>query len=228
MVAEDRATSGIPGLDKLIEGGFVRGSSNLIAGNAGTCKTTFGMQFLWEGLQKGENGLYVTLEQKPEEILADIERYGWDFKKFITAGKFKIESMLAGDVTQLSTTMFTMLKKLNAKRFVLDSLSIAAMGWKERPDEFFKLRFKIFDMLNTLKNTGVTSLLISEIPRAEKDALSRFGFEEFVVDSVILMQAFVAGGQTRSLQILKMRRTDHGKKIYPFDVGPKGLLLKSI
>jgi KaiC/GvpD/RAD55 family RecA-like ATPase len=42
------------------------------------------------------------------------------------------------------------------------------------------------------------------------------------------MQAFVAGGQTRSLQILKMRRTDHGKKIYPFDVGPKGLLLKSI
>lgn len=228
MVVIDRAETGIPGLDRLMEGGFVRGSTNLIAGTAGTCKTTFCMQFLWHGLQKGEPGVYVTLEQKPDEILADMSRFGWDFKKFIDAGKFKIDSVIASDITQLSTTMFTSLKRIGAKRFALDSLSLAAMGWKERPEEFFKLRLKIFDMLNTLKNTGVTALLISEIPKAEKDALSRFGFEEFVVDSVILLQSFAVAGPIRSLQILKMRRTDHGKKIYPFDVTAKGLVVKSI
>ena len=227
MVIE-RATTGIPGLDKLMEGGFVRGSTNLIAGTAGACKTTFGMQFLWEGLQKGENAVYVTLEQTPDDILKDMSRYGWDFSKFITAKKFKIDSMIASDISQLSTKIFSSLKLMGAKRFVLDSLSIAAMGWKERPEEAFKTRLKIFDMLNTLKGTGVTSLLISEIPRGEKDTISKFGFEEFIVDSVIFLQSFAVAGTMRNLQILKMRRTDHGKKIYPFDVTTKGLVVKSL
>ena len=227
MVIE-RATTGIPGLDKLMEGGFVIGSTNLIAGTAGACKTTFGMQFLWEGLQKGENAVYVTLEQTPDDILKDMSRYGWDFSKFITAKKFKIDSMIASDISQLSTKIFSSLKLMGAKRFVLDSLSLAAMGWKERPEEAFKTRLKIFDMLNTLKGTGVTSLLISEIPRGEKDTISKFGFEEFIVDSVIFLQSFAVAGTMRNLQILKMRRTDHGKKIYPFDVTTKGLVVKSL
>jgi KaiC/GvpD/RAD55 family RecA-like ATPase len=225
-MAVERAATGIPGLDGLMEGGFVAGSTNLIAGVAGACKTTFCMQFLWNGLQKGENAVYVTLEQAPEDILADMSRYGWDFSKYITAKKFKIESMIGSDTTELSTRIFSSLKSIGAKRFVLDSLSLAAMGWKERPEEAFKTRLKIFDMLNTLKRTGVTTLLISEIPKAEKDALSRFGFEEFVADSVLLMNSFAVAGNVRTLQILKMRRTDHGKKIYPFDVTSKGLVVK--
>jgi KaiC/GvpD/RAD55 family RecA-like ATPase len=186
------------------------------------------MQFLWNGLQKGDNAVYVTLEQAPEDILADMSRFGWDFSKYITAKKFRIESMIGADTTTLSTKVFSSLKATGAKRFVLDSLSLAAMGWKERPEEAFKTRMKIFDMLNTLKRTGATSLLISEIPKAEKDALSRFGFEEFVVDSVILLNSFAVAGTVRTLQIMKMRRTDHGKKIYPFDVTSKGIVVRSV
>ncbi len=226
MVVE-RVETGIPGLDKLVEGGFVKNSTNLIAGGAGTCKTTFCMQYLWNGLQKGENGVYVTLEQQPQDILADMSQFGWDFKKFIDAGKFKLDSMIASDITQLTTTILTSIKRVNAKRFALDSLSLAAMGWKERPEEFFKLRAKIFDLLNILKGAGVTSLLISEVPRSEKDTISRFGFEEFVVDSIVMLQYFTVSGSMRSLQILKMRRTNHGKKIYPFEINDKGLTVKS-
>ncbi len=227
MATVERVETGIPGFDKLIAGGFVKGSTNMIAGGAGTCKTTFCMQYLWNGLQKGENGVYITLEQSPQDILADMTQFGWDFKKYMDAGKFKIDSMISADITELTTRMFDSIKRTNAKRFALDSLSLAAMGWKERPDEFFKIRAKIFDLLNTLKGVGVTSLLISEISRAEKDALSRFGFEEFVVDSVVLMQYFSVGGPIRSLQVLKMRRTDHGKKIYPFEITDKGIVVKS-
>jgi KaiC/GvpD/RAD55 family RecA-like ATPase len=227
MVIE-RVATGIPGFDKIVEGGFVRGSTNLIAGTAGACKTTFCMQYLWNGLLAGENAVYVTLEQTPEDILADVSRFGWDFKKFIDAKKFRIESMIGADTTQLATKIFSSIKACGAKRFVLDSLSLAAVGWKERPEEAFKIRLKMFDMLNTLKGTGVTSLLISEIPKAEKDSLSRFGFEEFVVDSVVVLTSFVISGNVRSLQVMKMRRTDHGKKIYPFDVGPKGLAIKTL
>ena len=223
----ERVESGVPGLDKFLEGGFVKGSTNMIAGTAGACKTTFCMQFLWQGLQKGENGVYVTLEQKPDEILMDMSRYGWDFKKYIDTENFKIESVIASDIAELSSTIFNSLKTIKAKRFALDSLSLAAMGWKET-EELPKMRLKAFDMINALKKTEVTSMLISEIPRSERDVLSRFGFEEFVVDGVILLQSFSVGGPVRSLQILKMRRTNHGKKIYPFDVTEKGLALKSI
>ncbi|MEM7825086.1 MAG: ATPase domain-containing protein [Candidatus Aenigmatarchaeota archaeon] len=226
MVEIERIDSGIPGLDKLMEGGFVKGSTNLIAGSAGTCKTIFSMQFILHGLQKGEPGVYITLEQKPEDILEDMAIFGWDFKKYIDSGKFILESFPPVDIVQIRTSMLNAIKRINAKRFVLDSLSIAAMGWKEKPEEVFKMRGKIFDVLTTLKTTGVTSLLISEIPRGEKEVISRFGFEEFIVDSVILLQSFTVGGPMRSLHILKMRRTNHEKKIYPFDVTNKGIVVK--
>lgn len=223
----ERLESGIHGLDRLMEGGFVKGSTNLIAGTTGTCKTIFCMQYMWHGLQKNESGVYVTLEQRPDEILADVSKFGWDFKKY-TPNKFKIDSMIATDITELRANLVNSIKKVNAKRFALDSISLATIGWKERPEEFFKLRIKIFDLINTLKSLGVTSLLISEVPRSEKESLSRFGFEEFIADSVILLQSFTAGAPMRTLQILKMRRTNHGKKIYPFDVTEKGLVLKNI
>lgn len=223
-----RVETGIPGFDKLIEGGLVPGSTNLIAGNSGTGKTLFCMQYLWNGLLKGENAVYVTLEQRPEEILLDVARFGWDFSKYGAAGRFRLESMIASDITSVTTKIVESVKKTSATRFALDSLTIATMGWKERPDEAFQLRSKAFDMLNTLKSLGVTSLVISEVPRGAKDEISKFGFEEFVVDSVVLLNYMTIGGASRNLQILKMRRTDHGKKIYPFDITERGIMVKSL
>ncbi|MBI2547264.1 MAG: hypothetical protein HYW23_02350 [Candidatus Aenigmarchaeota archaeon] len=228
MPIVERVETGIPGFDKLIEGGLVKGSTNLVAGNAGTGKTLLCMQYLWNGLLKGENGVYVTLEQRPEDILADVSRFGWDFSKYIAAGKFKLESLIASDITTVTTKIVENVKKIGAKRFALDSLTIATMGWRESPDEAFKLRSKSFDMLNTLKSLGVTSMIISEVERAEKQSLSRFGFEEFVVDSVLLLNYMTVGGASRTMQILKMRRTDHGKKIYPFDITQQGIMIKSL
>ncbi len=228
-VAVERVETGIPGFDKLIGGGLVKGSTNLLAGNAGTGKTLFCMQYLWNGLQKGENGVYITLEQRPEDIYADLLQFGWDFSKYEKEGKFKLESLIANDITTVTTKIVEAVKKIGAKRFALDSLTIATMGWKERPDEEFKLRGKVFDMLNTLKSLGVTSMVISEMERGgDHPKISKFGFEEFVVDAVITLNYFTVGGATRNLQILKMRRTDHGKKIYPFDITERGVVLKSL
>ena len=228
MPAADRIETGIPGFDKLVEGGLVPGSTNLIAGNAGTGKTLFCMQYIWNGLQKGENGVYITLEQKPEDILSDVARFGWDFSKYAAAGKFRLESLIANDINTVTKRIVENIRAIGAKRFALDSLTIATMGWKERPEESFQLRGKAFDMLNTLKSLGVTSLIISEVPRGAKDEISKFGFEEFVVDSVVLLNYMTVGGASRNLQILKMRRTDHGKKIYPFEITQSGVMVRSL
>jgi KaiC/GvpD/RAD55 family RecA-like ATPase len=226
MEKAERVSSGIPGLDELIEGGFVRNSVNLVAGMAGTCKTTFGCQFIWEGLKKGEKGLYVTLEQSEKDIRRDMLRYGWDFSPYIEKGECKFVEITPGDVDELKASIINEVGRLGkVDRFVLDSLSLAAMGWKERPEEVFKLRTKVFSLLKTLKSLNLTSIVIAEIPSGEQ-SLGRLGFEEFIVDSVILLKVLPVDIPMRTLQIIKMRGTKHDMRVHPFEVTPEGIVIQ--
>ncbi len=77
-------------MDKLTQGGFVKGSSVLVSGETGTGKTIFCLQYLWEGLKNDESGVYITLEETVEEIKKDALVFGWDFEKYEKEGKFKI------------------------------------------------------------------------------------------------------------------------------------------
>jgi len=221
----ERVESGIPGLDKLIEGGVVKNSANLLAGQTGTGKTIFTCQYILHGLRKGEPGVYITLEQQEDEILADVARFGWDkeFRQAIEQKKFLLVSEFPSSVEQLKTTAFNAIRQIGAKRFVLDSLSIAAMGVQD--GNAAKTRREIFDFIRTLKKTGVTSLLITEIPEGDKGTLSRFGFEEFIADGVLVLHylEYAGGGVPRSLIIRKMRRTRHGTDVYPLAFTKDGL-----
>ncbi|MCK5063410.1 MAG: AAA family ATPase, partial [Candidatus Aenigmarchaeota archaeon] len=67
----NRVKTGVPGMDKLMEGGIPEGSVVLLSGGAGCGKTTFSCQFIMEGLNNGENCLYITLEESPEDIKKD-------------------------------------------------------------------------------------------------------------------------------------------------------------
>lgn len=222
-----REESGIPGLDNLVEGGFVKNSINLIAGQTGTGKTIFGMQFLLQGLKNGESCVYLTLEQKVEDILADMSKFGWDveFKKYIAAGKFILSSHNPSDIKDLEAVSYQYIKKVNASRFVLDSLSIATMGWKLSSMDIGKIRGEIFSYMAMLKNSGTTTLLITEIPEAEEKKLSRFGFEEFLADGIIKLHflEYATSGTPRSISIRKMRRTTHETGVYPLEISKNGM-----
>ena len=69
--------SGIPGLDKMLEGGFIEGRPYLIIGGPGAGKSIFTMQFLMVSLTRGENALYVTLEEPFDEIRQNMATFGW-------------------------------------------------------------------------------------------------------------------------------------------------------
>ena len=81
-----RIKTGIPGLDGLMEGGFIQGSVNMVTGSTGTGKTIIGTQFLWHGLQKGETGVYITLEEDPTDIKEDVRSFNWDIGKYEKKG----------------------------------------------------------------------------------------------------------------------------------------------
>ncbi len=224
-IKTERIPSGIPGLDELIQGGFIKGSANLIAGSTGTLKTIFCCQFIWEGLKRGENCVYITLEEPAEDIIAEALQFGMDFRPYIEEKRLIVEYVFPKTFDELDFDIFKRIKEVNASRFVLDSLTLVALC--ARGVEPIELRAKVFDFIMRLKKYGVTSLLVGEIPEESK-GLSRFGFEEFVTDSVIVLHylEYAAGGTPRSLLIRKMRRTNHGTDIYPIEVTKKGIVVK--
>ena len=224
MVNLVRIKTGIPGLDPLIQGGFLPNSINLLTGGTGTGKTIFSCQFLWTGLERGESGVYISLEEDPESIKEDALEFGWDFEKYEKKGLFKILYHDPAQITNIGPVIMEEIKNIKAKRLVVDSVSLLGLTI----ESLSQIRKRIFSITNTIKQSGCVALLISEIPDGAK-GISRFGVEEFVVDSVVVLSYMDTGGNyNRGLMVRKMRRTDHGKDLYPFTIGKSGIVVKKI
>lgn len=85
----ERISTGVPGLDPLIEGGIPKGSTVMIAGKSRSGKTILCAQFLYYGLiNKNENGLYISFSESKAQFYINIKTLGMDFDKFERQGKF--------------------------------------------------------------------------------------------------------------------------------------------
>ena len=218
----ERIPSGIPGLDKLMEGGFVKGSTTLVSGAAGTGKTIFCSQFIMEGLSNGEACMFITLEEKPADIIDDVKRFGWDFEKYIKSKKLFLDFQDPFQITDITSPLLDKIQQHKVTRVAIDSTAVFELYYKE-PAE---IRKQLFKLLTGLKSIGVTSIITSELPEETK-TLGKFGVEEFVVDGVILLHYLGIGESAYgSLQVRKMRRTNHDKDIHPTEIGKNGISVK--
>jgi len=222
VVSNERIPSGIPGLDKLIEGGFLKNSTILISGGAGTGKTIMCSQFIWEGLKRGEKCMYITLEEKPEDIISDVERFGWDFRKYINEKKLILTYKDPFQVTDITSPLIEEITEHKVSRVAIDSSSVLGLYFKDASE----IRKQLFKLVSSLKSAGVTTLLTSEI--IDENKLSRFGVEEFITDGVLILQFLGLGGKASfNLQVRKMRRTSHKKESFPFEISDKGIRVLS-
>src|SRR5437868_14528046 len=86
----DRTSSGVPGLDPLIEGGLPANRAFVLCGSTGTGKTTFGLQFIAEGLRGGEHGAFVCTDEKPRHLLENATSLGLDLEGEMAQGKLEV------------------------------------------------------------------------------------------------------------------------------------------
>jgi circadian clock protein KaiC len=220
-----RLTSGIPGFDKLTEGGFERGSVVLISGGPGTGKTTFCLHFLIEGFTKKENSLFITFEESKEDIIRDAKVFGWDLTAM--EKKVMIKYYSPFEFERFLNEMEDLITKNDIKRVVIDSTSVFGLYLKDP----YEVRKKIWEISNLIKRWGCTALITSEIEgltdiqSADKSRpLSRFGVEEFVSDGVVVLHHSALGGDwDRAVQVIKMRRTNHKKGIYSMRMAKEGI-----
>jgi len=241
-----RVSTGIYGLDEMIEGGFPAGRTILLSGGCGTGKTIFAMQYIYRGaLEYNEPGVFVTLDERPEMIRQDMSRFGWDIKKMESKGKMAIIDAAASkigypseekftlpqagiDVDRLVLRVMQIASQIGAKRIVIDSL--AGLGMHiENESEIRKAILKINHMLTKADSTAI---LTSEVPEQSMGtgpmSYSKYGVEEYTADAVIILHYLGIGTESnRSLFVRKMRGTKHMEDIMPMEITQKGIVVKS-
>ena len=236
-----RTPSGIIGLDEHIQGGMPVGRSLLLSGAPGTGKTIFSMQYLYHGALNDEPGIYVSLDETPNNLREDAKVFGWNLKKLENQNKLAIidaSSARIGipseerfsipeitiDIDRLLLKIMQVAENIKAKRVVIDS--IAGLGFQlDSENETRKAILKASYMLST---SGLTSILTSEVPPSTSysNVLSKYGVEEYTADAVILLNYYGGGMESpRTLFIRKMRGTRHTEDILPMSISQNGITI---
>ncbi len=219
-----RVKTGIKGLDELIGGGIPVRSSILLAGGAGSGKTTIAMEFLYNGVTKfGENGVFISFEEGAEDLKRNLP-FDWDLDSLISSKKLLIVRYDPYQYEDIIDLIRTNVKEINAKRVVIDSLTALNLYVENVKD----VRKLIIDINEQLSSLGCTSIYTGEIKSDVPQQISRFGVEEFIADGVILLLLNSKGSElTNAIWVRKMRGTKHDKKMHPFKFGENGIVVYS-
>ena len=221
----ERLDTGIDGLDQMVLGGVPRRSLMVAIGSAGTGKTTFGLQFLNHGLQQGEDGVYITLEESYDRITSTADEKGWGFSEYVDDDRLAVVDIdpieMANSLDSIQNDLPNLIEEFGADRLVLDSVSLLEMMYESAP----RRRSQVFGFARALKQAGITILLTSEANQNHAYA-SRFGIVEYLADAVFVLQYVRPSDfqETRlAIEIQKIRDANHSRETKPYDLTDEGI-----
>ncbi|MCO8252754.1 KaiC domain-containing protein [Haladaptatus sp. AB618] len=221
-----RIDIGIDGLDRMIQGGVPQHTLMVAIGNAGTGKTTFGLQFLNHALERGEKAVYVTLEESHQRIVDSATEKGWPYDEYVEDGKLAVVDLdpieMANSLSSIRSELPGLVRDFGATRLVLDSVSLLEMMYEEQATR----RNEIYDFTRSLKEAGVTTMLTSEASDDNPYA-SRHGIIEYLTDAVFVLRYVRSEDEfieTRlAIEIQKIRDANHSRDIKPYDITDEGI-----
>lgn len=228
----ERVKTGIPGFDEMMNGGLIPSSANLLTGAPGTGKTIFCINYLHNGATKfNEKGLYISFEQKEEDIIAQANDFGCDMQKLIKENKIGIYSVPVNILDEEIVGMvLRLIESFKPQRLVIDSLStfsISAPMYANlaRTNVNNASKYFIYKFVTDLKKMNCTSLITSELHQDEW--LSKDSISEFVTDSVTVLRYFGAMGESsRTISIKKARQTKFDEFIHSFEFNHEGFFIR--
>lgn len=211
-------------LDRILGGGFYRGRTYLVTGETGVGKTILSLQFLLNGLQNGEKVAYVSLDESVSAVLDGALTLGWDLWSYYRSGQFfpfeiRIFSEDLAKYRKESKAYVNAIMKMTMggqiSRIVLDPISAMAFG---AGDEYAVREYIREIILHLEEKIGATTLMTCDIPTGT-NALSRFGYEEYLSSGVIVVGLVRIGGRiVRTIYVRKMRWSPADSTIYTFEI----------
>jgi circadian clock protein KaiC len=216
MSSIQRVSTGIPGLDVILNGGFIRSSSYLLVGRAGTGKTLSSLQWLLDGAQRGESCLYIGLSEPVDSVIRNATELGWDISNIVFKDLYPSENQ--GDYVverynmfppsevereSLWENVFESIREAKPHRLVIDS--VTQMRYLS-PDDY-QFRKQIRMLIAFLYNLECTTILTFEESEHDKEASVALA-----VDGVIRLTRGVSHRRViglRSVEVEKLRGSDY-------------------
>ncbi|HIG98918.1 TPA: hypothetical protein HA231_05875 [Candidatus Woesearchaeota archaeon] len=239
-----RVPTYVDGLDERMQGGIPASSVVLVSGVSGTMKSSLTFNILYNEALKGKNGLYITLEQSSESFITHLKSLDFDLGKInlaLVSSTAELDSKVsqldskkstivladmsilrkgtnrrigfeASSLVSMVRNFVTMMKRHNGSIFVLDSLSAFYIMSK-----FESPRHDLFDFFAFLRDSGITSFLISEMP-LKRDRYGDYEVEGFLADGVIKLDLVERQRKvTREICVIKMRATKCSNDVFSLE-----------
>jgi circadian clock protein KaiC len=219
-----RNRTGIPELDEMLRGGFMDKDAVMVAGSAGTGKTTLALEYLVNGAaQFSEPGIYLTFEQLPDQIYRDAESFGWNLRKLEEENKLRVvctspDLLLESDGGE--QLLGEIIQEIQPKRMVIDSLNHLEM-YVPRGD----LRKEAYRILMYIKTRGISPLVVWEAQQGVDSSymVTQTGMS-FLIDCLVLLKFVeIDSSMKKAVVIMKMRGSDHDKRLREYEITAHGL-----
>ncbi len=224
---QQRISTGIPGLDEMMGGGITAGDSVVLAGPAGSGKTTFALQFVAAGLREGEAAVIAVFEEHPETYLERAKSFGLDFREAVRRGKLRIIYLRPLDlsVDETLAEIRASVEQIGATRVVIDSITGFEIALAPTFREDF--RESLYRLIGALTGLGVTIYSTVEV-LDNGDTFRLTGYQiSFLTDDIISQRFIEIEGELRKvLTVIKMRGSAHSRDFRTYEITGTGVLLR--
>jgi circadian clock protein KaiC len=220
----ERVNSGITGLDDMIEHGFWRGSTTLLAGPSGSGKTILALHFIREGALRGEPGLYIGFQENPSQLARIMLNLGWNATELLENGNFELmyQSPVEMQLDGVASEVFQRVRAGKVSRVVID-----ALGDLERRS-IDRQRFAdfIYALTQWFAVENVTCMMTTEV--RELFEIQHISDQEVsnMSDNLVLLGYTTGAEMKRTIRIIKTRGSSHDNRQYEVEISDKGVVVK--
>ena len=220
-VRSERLSTGVPGLDDLMDGGLFAGSTTLLAGMTGTGKTTMSLQFALEGIRRGEQVLFINFQENPAQLRRAIASLGADPALVEERGLGLVyASPVELQIDSIVVEIFDAIKSGDVRRLVIDAVGDLAAAANDSQ----RLHDYLYSLIQHFAVRGVTTLLTLESGRGftgtQLPHEQRFSY---MSDNLIYLSWSDEQTANRVLRIVKMRGSAHEHEPHQFEIDASGV-----
>ena len=221
-----RVSTGIPSLDKLFQGGgYIRGSSVLVSGTAGTGKTSLAVAFATERCRRGERCLLLSYEESPGQLIQNMGSIGLYLAPFVEAGLLKIESSRpsSAGLERHLLALYKIITEFKPKSVVIDPLTSLIGEGSER-----EIQSMVTRMIDLLKSEGITGVFTSLVSSSAPNYTSGEVGVSSLIDTWIVVRELeedIGKKRIRGLYIVKSRGMGHSSDIHKLVLSDDGISL---